>query len=109
MFDLLLKGGLICDGSGAKKPYKGDVAVKDGKIAEVNESINSQAQTVLDISGLVVSPAFIDKHSHSDGSFLHDDRSESKIYQGVATEVVGQCGSSLFPRSEEQMTRLKEH
>ena len=107
MFDLLIKNGLICDGSGGK-PFKGDVAVKDGKIAEVSASIQSPAQTTLDASGLVVSPAFIDMHSHSDGSYINDERCESKIYQGVATEVVGQCGDSLFPRSQEQMTRLKE-
>ena len=107
MFDLLLKNGLVCDGSG-EKPFKGDVAVKDGKIAEVAASIQSPAQTTLDVSGLVVSPAFIDMHSHSDGSYIKDDRCESKINQGVASEVVGQCGDSLFPRSQEQMTRLKE-
>ena len=107
MYDLLLKGGLVCDGSGAK-PWKGDVAVKDGKIAELAEHISAPAQTVLDVSGLVVSPAFIDLHSHSDGSYINDERCESKIYQGVATEVVGQCGDSLFPRSQEQMTRLRE-
>ena len=64
---------------------------------------------MLDISGLAIAPGFIDKHSHSDGSYINDDRSESKIYQGVTTEVVGQCGSSLFPRSEVELTRLKEN
>jgi len=106
MFNILLKNGLVCDGSG-EKPFKGDVAIKDGKIAEVAVSIQSQAETILDVSGLVVSPAFIDMHSHSDRAYFHDDRCESKINQGVATEVIGQCGDSLFPRSQEQMTRLK--
>ena len=107
MFDLLLKGGLICDGNGAT-PFSGDVAVKDGRITEVAARIDSPAETVLDLKGLVVSPAFIDMHSHSDGSYINDERCESKIYQGVATEVTGQCGDSLFPRSQEQMARLRE-
>ena len=123
MVDLLIKSGLICDGSG-EKPFIGDVAVKDGKIVEVVPSGGSfagssagssagalagaEAAVVVDAAGLVVSPAFIDMHSHSDGSYIQDDKCESKIYQGVATEVTGQCGSSLFPRSREQMARLKE-
>ena len=108
MFDLLLKNGLVCDGSGAK-PFRGDVAVKDGKIAEAAARIDSPAAMTVDVTGLVVSPAFIDNHSHSDGSYIGDERCESKIYQGVATEITGQCGSSLFPRNREQLKRLKEN
>lgn len=107
MLDLLIKNGLICDGSG-DKAYVGDVGVKDGKIALVSTPSDTEAAQVLDAAGLVVSPAFIDMHSHSDTSYLDDDRCQAKIYQGVATEVVGQCGSSPFPRSQEQLTKLKQ-
>ncbi len=102
MLDLLLKGALICDGTGAR-PFYGDVGIKDGKIAYVSPSVDEEAAERCDVSGLVVSPAFIDIHSHSDDSYLQDDRCQAKIYQGIATELVGQCGSSLFPRTAEQM------
>lgn len=97
MYDILLKNGLIVDGM-RTKPYKASIAIKDGKIAKINPSLREEeAKEVIDVRCLVVSPGFIDIHTHSDASFIEDDRSESKIYQGVTTEVVGQCGRSFYP------------
>ena len=107
MLDLLLKNGLICDGSGTS-PFVGDVSIRDGKIVEVAPSITEEAREVVDVSGLVVAPAFIDSHSHSDAWFMKDSRCEAKLYQGVATEIVGQCGSSCFPRNVSQVNRVKK-
>ena len=97
MYDLLLKNGTVYDGTGTKG-FKADVAVQDGKIAAVAASIDPAlaAQTV-DVTGLIVAPGFVDIHSHSDICFINDDRCEAKLYQGVTSELSGQCGSSVFP------------
>lgn len=106
MLDLLLKNGLICDGTAAL-PFVGDAAIQNGRIVELAPSICADSAETLDVSGLVVAPAFIDMHSHSDAWFMADGRCEAKLYQGVATEIVGQCGSSCFPRSVSQMTKVR--
>lgn len=100
MFDLLIKGGEIVDGSG-QPAYTGDIAVKDGKISAIGDLSFVDATQVIDAGGLIVSPGFIDVHTHSDFSPLADPRAESQIRQGVTTEVIGQCGVSLAPCSEE--------
>lgn len=106
MLDLLLKNGLICDGT-AMSPFVGDIAIRGGKIVETAPSIEADSAETLDISGLVAAPAFIDMHSHSDAWFMADGKCEAKLYQGVATEIVGQCGTSCFPRSVSQMTKVR--
>lgn len=105
MYDILLKNGMIYDGYG-KKPYRGSIGIKDGKIAKIGQHIDKPSKTSIDLEGLAISPGFIDIHSHSDNSYLQDDRCESKIYQGVTTEVVGQCGSTMFPCKKEKMKNL---
>lgn len=106
MLDLLLKNGLICDGTGTS-PFVGDVSIRDGKIVEIAPNITEESREVVDVSGLVISPAFIDMHSHSDAWFMQDSRCEAKLYQGVATEIVGQCGTSCFPRNVSQVSRIR--
>ena len=99
MYDLILSGGEIFDGTG-KPGFIGDVAVKDGQIAAVEPTGSirpEQAERVLDVSGLVVSPGFIDMHTHSDFTLIADGRAESQVHQGVTTEVIGQCGASCAP------------
>ena len=68
MFDLLIKNGKIIDGTGAE-PYLADVGIKDGKILEIGKSL-SGAVSEIDATGLVVTPGFIDSHSHSDNAVL---------------------------------------
>ena len=97
MFDLILKGGEVFDGTGAKG-FTGDVGIKDGMITEVAPDIPTEgAAEVIDVSGLVVSPGFIDMHTHSDFTLIADGRAESQVHQGVTTEVIGQCGISCAP------------
>lgn len=106
MYDILIKNGLIVDGM-RTKPYKASIAIKDGKITKINTDLKEEeAKEVIDANDLAVSPGFIDIHSHSDDSFIIDDRSQSKIYQGITTEVVGQCGISLYPCSEGKKENL---
>ena len=95
-FDLIVHGGLIIDGSGLK-PFKADIGIKDGRITEVGDLDLLDASEVVDASGLAVAPGFIDMHSHSDFVLLVNPMAESKVRQGVTTEVIGNCGTSAAP------------
>lgn len=92
-YDLLIAGGHIIDGSGSPW-FEGSVAVKDGKIADVGRLGNVSARQVINASGLVVAPGFIDLHSHSDFTLLVDGIAQSKIRQGVTTEILGESESA---------------
>jgi len=98
MFDLILKNGMIVDGSG-DAPFVGDVALKDGKIAAVGGSLTG-AKECIDVSGLAVTPGFIDSHSHSDNAILAFPALKEKLEQGITTAVGGQCGSSPVPSNK---------
>lgn len=96
MYDLLIRSARVADGTGAPL-YSADIAIRAGRIAAIGNLSGSPAARVLDASRLVAAPGFIDSHAHSDVSFLRADNSASKLYQGITTEVTGQCGSSPFP------------
>jgi len=93
MFDVILKGGTVYDGTGSEGTVK-DVAVKDGLISDIGDINSDDCPEVIDVSGLVVSPGFVDMHTHSDFTLIADGRAESQVHQGVTTEVIGQCGMS---------------
>src|SRR6476659_6976426 len=97
-FDLLFRGATLVDGSGAE-PRRGDLGVRDGRIAALGEipASASSCARVVDASALVLAPGFVDIHTHSDVTLLRDPAGESKVLQGVTTEVVGNCGFSAFP------------
>ena len=108
MFDLLIKNGTVIDGTGEAR-FTADVAITGEKIAAIEPHIPvEEARQVIDAQGLVVAPGFIDIHSHSDTYFLRDDRGESRIYQGVTTELAGQCGSTIYPCPPEHMERIRD-
>lgn len=106
MLDIVLKNGVIVDGTG-NPWYRGDVAVKDGRIAAVGR-FAAKAERIIDLSGSVVSPGFIDIHTHSDLPILVNPRAESKLRQGVTTEVVGNCGNSAAPLAGEAVAEFAE-
>lgn len=108
MYQLLIKNTTIVDGTGAKA-YQSDLAVENGRIVKIAPEINGEAEIVIDGSGLVTAPGFIDIHSHSDTQFLHDNRGQSRIYQGVTSELAGQCGSTIYPCPSEHMDRIREY
>jgi N-acyl-D-amino-acid deacylase len=91
-FDLIIRHGKIVDGTGNPWFY-GDVAVKGDRIANVGV-VQGTARREIDARGLVVAPGFIDIHSHSDWLLLEDGTAQSKIRQGVTTEVLGESGSA---------------
>jgi N-acyl-D-amino-acid deacylase len=95
MYDLLLKGGRIYDGSGMPS-YHGDVAVTDGKIVGIGR-LNGGAKRTLNVDGLAVAPGFIDPHTHLDAQLLWDPLGTSSCFHGVTSVVVGNCGLSLAP------------
>ena len=95
MCEVLLKNGVIVDGTG--NPWvKGDVVVAKGKIAEVHRKIRCAADRVIDATGLVITPGFIDLHTHSDRTIMTNPKASSSIMAGVTTEAVGNCGSSVY-------------
>ena len=96
-FDLVVKGGAILDGAGGPV-WSGDLGILGDTIAAIGKISAEQGRRVLDASGLHVSPGFIDMHSHSDRSIVRYPQAESRIRQGVTTEVTGNCGSSAAPR-----------
>ena len=87
-FDLLITNARIIDGTGGPS-VTGSVAVRDGRIAGAGRISGAAARTI-DAGGHAVAPGFIDAHSHSDFSLLTDGNAESKIRQGVTTEVIGE-------------------
>lgn len=94
-FDILITNAQIIDGAGGA-PRKGSIGVSGGKIAAVGEVTGTGARTI-DAKGRTVAPGFIDLHSHSDMPLLTDGNGQSKIRQGVTTEVIGESGS-VAPR-----------
>ncbi|MFQ6076772.1 MAG: amidohydrolase family protein [Candidatus Bathyarchaeia archaeon] len=98
-FDILIKNGRIVDGTG-NPWFRADVAIKDGRITKIGRQNSPPADRVLDAKALVVSPGFIDMHTHSDYPLLLNPKAESSVRQGVTTEVLGNCGYSCAPVSE---------
>lgn len=96
MLDILIKNGIVVDGTGMQA-FDADVGIAAGRIAVVGEDIAQEARRIIEAQGLYVAPGFIDAHTHSDLTLLVNPRAESKIHQGVTTEVIGNCGSSPAP------------
>jgi N-acyl-D-aspartate/D-glutamate deacylase len=93
-YDLIVRGGLVLDGTGADA-IRADVGVRDSQIASVGDLTEAVAGRVVNASGFVVTPGFIDIHTHSDISATYDPGQASALAMGVTTQVVGNCGLSL--------------
>lgn len=105
-YDILIRGGVIVDGTGAPR-YSGDVAISDGKIVAVGQ-VEGDAEQVIDASGCVVTPGFTDIHTHYDGQVSWDaDMAPSSIH-GVTTAVMGSCGVGFAPVRPTDHDRLIE-
>src|SRR5258708_4761712 len=96
MYDLLIVGGRVIDGTG-NPWYWADVAVQNGRIVEIGKLTGSAAARVINADGRIVSPGFIDMHTHSDLQLLKNPLHECKIRQGVTTDVIGHDGLGLAP------------
>jgi N-acyl-D-amino-acid deacylase len=89
--DILIRGGTLIDGSGRPGEIC-DIAVRDGRIAALGSSLAEGAGKVIDAEGLAVAPGFIDIKTHSDFTLPINPKAESKVRQGVTTEIIGHCG-----------------
>jgi N-acyl-D-aspartate/D-glutamate deacylase len=94
--DILIRGGIVVDGSGRPGEI-GDVLVRDGRVAALGGSIRQDAAQVVDAAGMAVAPGFIDIKTHSDFTLPINPKAESKVRQGVTTEIIGHCGFSVAP------------
>jgi len=108
MDDLLIRGGRVLDGTGSPG-READVAITGAHITEVAPGSTRKARREIDARGLVVAPGLIDIHTHSDFTLPLNPRAESKIRQGVTTEVVGNCGFSVAPALPGTSGMLKEY
>ena len=104
-YDTLITGGTLVDGSGASR-RRGDVAIKDGKIAAVGLLPKATATQVIDASGLVVAPGFIDVHTHAD-DIADTPRAENFVRMGVTSVVAGNCGGSALDVGE-ALTNIRQ-
>ncbi len=94
-YDLLIKHGRVVDGSGLPS-YIADVGIKDGRIVDIGR-LNGSARRTIDADGLVVSPGFIDHHTHMDGQILWDPFGTCEPQHGVTSIIMGNCGLALAP------------
>ncbi len=94
--DTIIKGAKIYDGNGGL-PYVGDIAIKDGKIVSVALDLGSSADLVLDAKNMSLSPGFVDLHTHTDTKLFDAPLGDSRIYQGITTDIGGNCGYGPFP------------
>ncbi|MEE2710461.1 MAG: D-aminoacylase [Gemmatimonadota bacterium] len=106
-YDILITGGIVIDGTGAVA-FSGDIGIIGDQIVEIGNLVANGGKRVIDATGLIVSPGFIDIHSHTDLSLLVDPKANSKIRQGVTTEVAGQDGSSYAPMTDERLFGLQK-
>ena len=108
MYDLILSGGLIVDGT-RSKPYKANLCIANGKISRITTDPVTDAKEVLDVTGLAIAPGFIDPHSHADDAHLNDYPVESQLAQGVTLEIAGNCGTSVMPATEARMEEMNRY
>lgn len=101
--DLKIRGGQIVDGSGGE-PFPGDLGIRDGRIAEIGR-VGAAARTI-DADGAIVTPGFIDLHTHYDGQISWDDELRPSVGFGVTTAVLGNCGVGFAPVRETDRDRL---
>jgi N-acyl-D-amino-acid deacylase len=106
-WSLLIKNGTVVDGSGAPA-VAADVAIEDDRIAAVGPGLSGEAARTIDARGLMVAPGFIDIHSHSDLVYDKCPSAESKVRQGVTTEVVGMCSFSPAPVAPGRAESVRE-
>jgi N-acyl-D-amino-acid deacylase len=99
-YDLVIKNGMVVDGSGLPR-YRADVGVKDGKIAFIGR-IASPAKETIDADGHVVTPGFVDGHTHMDAQVFWDPLGTCSCYHGVTSVVMGNCGFTLAPCRERE-------
>jgi N-acyl-D-amino-acid deacylase len=100
MHDIIIRNAEIIDGTG-KSAYRADMAIDEGRIADIGDLNQTRGKHVIDAQGCAVAPGFIDMHSHADFSLPIWPTADSMLHQGITTAVVGQCGLSPAPLLDE--------
>ena len=95
-FDTVIKGGTVIDGLRTPR-FKADIGIKDGRIASIGAVNTSDAAKVLDASGLIVAPGFVDLHTHYDSQVFWDPWCSISGWHGVTSVVIGNCGFGFAP------------
>ena len=109
-YDLVITGGKVVDGTGST-PFLADIAINDGVIVNVGESLDTEGAHVIDAGDKIVTPGFVDIHTHYDGQATWDGLLESSSGHGVTTVVMGNCGvgfAPVKPGQEEWLIQLME-
>src|SRR6266850_8303860 len=106
--DIVIRGGLIIDGGGGPGEIA-DVAVHDGRIVALGRSLSTGSARTIDAEGLAVAPGFIDIKTHSDFTLPINPKAESKVRQGVTTEIIGHCGFSVAPVLPGKVELLRDY
>jgi N-acyl-D-amino-acid deacylase len=104
--DIILRGGTVYDGTGGA-PVETDVLIAGGRFLALERGASRTGALELDVRGLAVAPGFIDIHSHTDTGLFQRPNAESKVRQGVTTEVAGQDGSSVAPSSPDRVAEVR--
>ena len=100
MHEIVIRGGKIVDGTG-KPAFSSDVAIADGRIVAVGKDLGSARQTV-NADGLLVTPAWVDAHTHYDGQVAWDEQMTPSLWHGVSTVVMGNCGVGFAPATPDR-------
>jgi N-acyl-D-amino-acid deacylase len=108
MHDILIRGGTLFDGTGSAG-VPGDVAIAGDTIAAIAPRVDEPARRTIDAGGLAVAPGFIDIKTHSDFTLPINPKAESKVRQGVTTEIIGHCGFSVAPALPGKVELLKDY
>jgi len=108
MFDLIIRNGQIVDGTGHRKAWVGDVAIEGDKIVEVGRNVTGSAKRTIDADGHLVTPGFVDVHTHYDAQATWDPELTPSGWHGVTTAVMGNCGVGFAPAAPERRQWLIE-
>ncbi|UCE06871.1 MAG: D-aminoacylase [bacterium] len=107
-FNIVIKNGMVLDGSGSQAIRK-DLGIIGTKIVAIDDLSTATSDQIIDADGLIIAPGFIDIHTHTDIELIVNPMAESKICQGVTTEVAGNCGASPFPLNDEDFSEMDKN
>lgn len=108
MFDIKIINGTVIDGSG-KERYRADIGIIGDKIVEIGNFSVAPASHIIDATGKIVAPGFIDVHTHSDFAIIFDPYATARLYDGVTADVIGNCGIGAAPNNDNTRDLLKSY